>query len=438
MYILLAGLSHKTAAVELREIMALNGNSLQSAYRELTSYEAVHGAVILSTCNRTEIYVTARDVEEGFRALRDFYARRLSVEIDELNGILYQPNCNDAIHHLFRVASGLDSMVLGETEVLGQVKDAYIEAIENNASDGILNALFQKAIYVGKRVRTETGMDQHAVSISTVAVEMAKQVFGELSGRTVLVIGAGQMSELALKYLVASGVSSVVVSNRSYDRAACLAEQVKGEAIRLDELRERLPEADIIISCTAASHYVLRSEEISPYITLRDQPLLLIDIAVPRDIDPALGSMDGVHLYDIDDLKNVVDVNLDERRKAARLSEKIILDELDEFNAWLGTQYVIPVVKALKSRGEAIRDAEITRALNRLGKVSEREEKVIRSMASSIVNQLLHFPIVNLKEMALTNQGHLYAEVVKKLFQLEISSEESLHYADHQGRVQGQ
>ncbi|MGE5372593.1 MAG: glutamyl-tRNA reductase [Solirubrobacterales bacterium] len=438
MYILLAGLSHRTAPVEIRERMAITGTGLQAAYAALGKYPALHGTVILSTCNRTEIYATVRDVDEGAKALRAFVADRLNMAEEDLVSVLYQPNCYDAILHLFRVTSGLDSMVLGETEILGQVKDAYACSIEHRGADRILHSLFQKAIYVGKRARTETNMDQHAVSISTVAVEMARQVFGELEGRTVIVIGAGQMSELALKYLVANGVSGVVVSNRSYERAAGLAAQFNGQAIQLDRLSDHIAKADIIISCTAATHYVLRRDDLQPLLENRERPLLLIDIAVPRDIDPAVAEIPGVFLHDIDDLKNVVDANLEARKTAARQAESIITEELDEFNDWLATQYVIPVVKALKGRAEAIKEVEIARTLNKLGKVSAKEEQMIRSMASSIVNQLLHFPVVNLKEVAATNQGHLYAEVVKKLFQLEIAGEENGEYVEDTGRVQGQ
>ncbi|MGI6549011.1 MAG: glutamyl-tRNA reductase [Syntrophomonadales bacterium] len=429
-------MSHKTAPVELRERMALSGKALERFYRDITEETALEGAVVLSTCNRTEIYATARDLEQGERALRGFMADRLGMNDESLDPVLYVPNCYQAIEHLFRVASGLDSMVLGESQILGQVRDAYDEARELGASNGVLNTLFQKAITVGKRVRTETGLDRNAVSISYAAVEKAKQVFGNLGGRTVLVIGAGKMSELALSYLMANGVSTVVVSNRSYDRAVELADKVGGQAIRLDRLYEGLKNADIVISCTAAAHYVLHCEAIQPYVQNRKTDLLLIDIAVPRDIEPAIGELPGVYLYDIDDLQNVVESNLMGRQKAACQAEAIISEEIEEFNDWLATLTVVPVVKALKDKGEEIRQAEVRRALNRLGRVTPREEKIINSLASSIVNQLLHFPVVNLKEKAASNQGHLYAEVTKHLFKLKIESEEHAD-AQNKDRVQG-
>ncbi len=429
-------MSHKTAPVQLRERMALSGKALERFYQDISEETALEGTVVLSTCNRTEVYATARDLELGERALRGFIAKRLEMNDESLEPVLYVPNCYQAIEHLFRVASGLDSMVLGESQILGQVRDAYDEARELGFSNGVLNTLFQKAITVGKRVRTETGLDRNAVSISYAAVEKAKQVFGDLKGRTVLVIGAGKMSELALSYLMANGVSTVVVSNRSYHRAVELADKVGGRAIRLDRLYEGMHKADIVISCTAAAHYVLHRDAVEPCLRDRQTELLLIDIAVPRDIEPAIGELPGVYLYDIDDLQNVVESNLMGRQKAARQAEAIISEEIEEFNDWLATLSVVPVVKALKAKGEEIRQAEVRRALNRLGNVTPREEKIINSLASSIVNQLLHFPVVNLKEKAASNQGHLYAEVTKHLFQLEIEPEEHVD-AKNQNRVQG-
>ncbi|NLW45025.1 MAG: glutamyl-tRNA reductase [Syntrophomonadaceae bacterium] len=436
MYILLAGLSHKTAPVELREKIALSGKALERFYQDIEEEPALEGTVVLSTCNRVEVYTTTRDLEAGKKALRDLVAQRLEVDDEYLDQVLYMPSCYQAVEHLFRVASGLESMIVGETEILGQVRQAYDQARERGVSSGVLNTLFQKAISVGKRVRTETGVDRNAVSISYAAVEKAKQVFGSLKGRTVLVVGAGKMSGLALRYLMDNGVTTVVVSNRSYDRAIELAGRVGGKAVRLDRLYEELEKADIVISCTAASHYVIRRKDLEPCLARRSTDLLLIDIAVPRDIDPAIGGIPGVHLYDIDDLNNVVQSNLLARQRAARQAERIIAAETEEFNDWLATLSVVPVIKALKARGEEIRQAEVRRALNRLGNVSPREEKVINALASSIVNQLLHFPVVNLKEMAAGDRGHLYAEVTKKLFQLEVDAEEHVD-AQNQGRNQG-
>lgn len=434
MYILLAGVSHKTAPVELRERLALTGTALEQFYHDLAGKPPLEGVVILSTCNRTEVYASSRNVEAGSKALHNYLTNRLGLNEEQAMSTLYQPTCYGAVEHLFRVASGLESMVLGETQILGQVRDAYQDARERRVSDGVLNTLFQKAIYVGKRVRTDTGLDRHAVSISYAAVEKAKQAIGDLQGRSVLVIGAGLMSELTVKYLVANGVSTVIVSNRSYDRACQLAEQIGGEAIQFEQLPYRISEADIVISCTAAQHYVLRRDSLLPYLKDRVSPLVLIDIAVPRDIEPTLGEVPGIYLYDIDDLHNVIDANLLERQKAARRAETIIAEEIKEFEDWLATLYVIPVIRALKAKGAEICEAEIKRALNRLGNVSPREDRIIREMASSIISQMLHFPVINLKEVAVANHGHVYAEAIKNLFELPVDLEENDGYAQGENR----
>lgn len=421
MYILMAGLSYKTAPVEIREQFAINGSKLEKAYEYLAKNPTFEGIVILDTCNRTEVYTTSRDIEAGNAALKDFFLNFLGLDDEGFKKFTYQPSCYETIRHLFNVTSGLDSMILGETQIIGQVKDSIQEAIALNYSDGVLNTLFQRAIYVGKKVRTETGIDSHPISVSYAAVELARNIFGSLQDKTVMVVGAGEMSELTTKYLMQNGVSSVIVSNRSYEKAVEMANNFKGRAVKFDKLADELLKTDIVISCTAANHYVIRSENSWEILKKRNgKDIILIDIAVPRDIDPALQDIAGVNVYDIDDLQNVVDANYFARKKAAQDAKTIIDIELDKFNEWLGSLYVVPVISALKQQGEIIKQQELQRAINRLGQVTERERKVISSMATSIVNQLLHNPVVILKEMAATNQGHLYAQVLKDLFALEV------------------
>lgn len=427
MYVLVAGVNHRTAPVEIREKFSISGSALQDSYASLSSYKTIEGSIILQTCNRTEVYATTRNIEAGTKELEHFLRQFSGLGYHELKSYLYQPNCYDAINHLFRVSAGLDSMILGENQILGQVKEAYLEAIETGASDGVLNALFQKAIYVGKRVRTETELDKYPVSISAAAVELARRSLGDLKNKTVMVVGAGEMSELTARYLMKNGVQSVVVSNRSYDKALQLAESLHGQAIRLSELPDMLPRTDIVISCTSAAHYIINTKNCGDSISNRQgQPIIMIDIAVPRDIDPALRDIAGVYLYDIDDLQGVVDANYLERQRASRAAQKIIEEELDKFNQWLATLYVVPVISALKSQAEAIKTHELQKALNRMGALSEHQQKVLGSMANSIVNQLLHHPVVTLKEMAVSNEGHIYAEVLKQLFDLQVDYEETL------------
>lgn len=423
MYVLLAGLNHRTAPVEVREKLAFSGGMMEKAYQYLRQCAEIDGAVILATCNRSEIYATTRDIATGSKVLNQFLEHFSGLSYRELQPYLYQPSCYDAILHLFRVSSGLDSMILGEAQILAQVKDAYQTAIDQEASDGVLNALFQKAIYVGKKTRTDTGIDQHPISVSYAAVELARQHFASLEDKSILVVGAGEMSELTTRYLMLNGVKSVIVSNRSYDRAVLMAQNFNGQAVRFDQLPDQMLGADIVISCTAANHYVIRPDNCGGQLAARQgKEIIIIDIAVPRDVDPALGKTPGVHVFDIDDLHNVVDSNHLQRQRAALEAEKIIACELDKFNDWLAGLYVVPVITALKQRAEIIKESELKKAFNRLGKVSDHEQKVIVSMAHAIVNQLLHHPIIGLKEMAVSNQGHLYAEVTKKLFALQVDT----------------
>jgi len=419
--IVVVGLNHRTAPVEVREKMSFSDKSLKSALEKLKSYPLIEGCAILSTCNRTEIYAATMEMDEGLNSIWDFLAQWSGIYISEVKNFTYCHTLYDTIRHIFRVAAGLDSMLLGETQILGQVREAYQKAVAHKATNGVLNTLFQQAITVGKRVRCETGIDRNAVSISFVAVEMARRHLGSLENRMVLIIGAGKMSALTAKHLVANGVSGVIVSNRSFERAETLAAQFQGKAVKFDELYKYMQEADIVISCTAASHCVIKAGEIRKVMERRrGREIFLVDIAVPRDIETEAGNIGGVTLYDIDDLKNVIDHNLSERRTAAIKAEKIIEEELDEFMKWLGMQFVVPTIAALKQWGNAIKQKELKRALNRLGELSDHDKKVVFSLANAIVNQILHVPVAQLKSYALTTEGHLYTEILQNLFNLEV------------------
>ncbi|MDD3894636.1 MAG: glutamyl-tRNA reductase [Syntrophomonadaceae bacterium] len=439
MYVLLAGLNHRTAPVEVREKLAIAEPELNRAYQCLTAKGEIEGAVILTTCNRTEIYATTRSIEKGQKMLLEFLQEYAGFDDAWLSQYIYQSNCQEAILHLFRVVSGLDSMILGETEILGQVKDAYLYAMEAKVSDSVLNTLFQKAIYVGKKVRTETEIDKHSLSVGHAAVQLAENAFGSLKDKTVLVIGAGKMGEISARCLMANGVKTVIVSNRSFDKAVDMAQDLNGRAVRFDRLADELTAADIVISCTGASHYVVRTDRAREILKLRQgKPILMIDIAVPRDIDPALQEIAGVQILDIDDLQGVVDANYEQRLKASAAAEEIIKQELELFNEWLASLCVVPVITALKNHSEMITNNELKKAFNRLGEVSEQEEKIINSMAHAIVKQLLHSPIINLKQMATCSDGHFYAEMVKNLFALEVNIEETAEYENIKIGNQGQ
>lgn len=414
------GINHKTAPVEIRERLAFSDKSLQDAYAKLLDNPVVKGCIIISTCNRTEIYAHVTDMDSGMEIISELVQSKFGVEPALIKKYTYVYSQNKTTWHLFRVAAGLDSMLIGETQILGQVRDAYQLAQKYSATDKVINTLFKQAIAVGKRVRTETGIDRHAVSISYAAVELAKQIFGDLTDRSVLIVGAGKMSELTAKHLVANGVSGVIVSNRSYERAECLAHQFGGQAVKFNELNIHLESADIVISCTAASHYVVRTAEVQKVLLQKPgKKIMMIDIAVPRDIEPTVRELPGVALYDIDALQNVVDNNLMERKRAAILAEAIIDGEVNEFDRWNGSQYVIPTITAIKQRGEEIKQKELVRAFNRLNDLTDHDRKVIESLANSIVNQLLHTPITQLKTLALSNMGTVYNDALNKLFGLD-------------------
>lgn len=424
MYLVVVGLNHKTAPVEVREKLSFSEDKIPKHLDKITSHNIIRGCIILSTCNRTEVYAAVIDVDKGLTKIREHLAKCCNLELSKVMNYLYTYTLYDVITHLFRVASGLDSMVLGETQILGQVKTAYQAACEHGSTNRVLNTLFQQAIAVGKKVRTDTQIDRNAVSISYAAVELAKQLFGGLDGKSILVIGAGKMSELTAKHLVSNGVSDVLVANRSFDKAVALAEVFGGKAVNYGELFDHMAGIDIVISATAAPHCVIEKPDMEKVMSRRNgKKIFLIDIAVPRDIDPQVNEVEGVSLYDIDDLQNVIDHNLEHRKKEAVKAEKIIEAEINEFWKWLSTQFVTPTVAALKKRAEEIRQKEMTRAFNRLGNITEREKKVISSMANSIVNQLLHDPVLQLKKYALTQQGHLYTEILQNLFNLDVPNE---------------
>lgn len=424
MLIAVVGLNHRTAPVEVREKLSFSGDTLKGALQQLKSYPVIQGCAILSTCNRTEIYAATVEMDEGLNAIWDFLSLTSGTDISQIKNFTYCHTLYDTIRHIFRVAAGLDSMLLGETQILGQLRTAYLQAVEYGATNRVLNMLFQQAITIGKRVRTETGIDQNAVSTGYAAVELARTHLCSLDSRTVLLVGAGKISELTAKHLVANGITSVIVSNRSFERAESLAAQFDGKAVKFNEMYRYMEKADIVISCTAAAHFVVRAIEMYKVMERRQgRRLVMIDIAVPRDIEAGVGNIEGITLYDIDDLKNIVDQNLEQRKKAAVIAEDIIEEELDEFMRRLGMQFTVPTITALKQWGDKIKQKELKRALNRLGDLSEHDRKVVGSLANSIVNQILHVPVSKLKSYALTTEGHLYTEILQNLFDLDVEGQ---------------
>ncbi|KLU58789.1 glutamyl-tRNA reductase [Peptococcaceae bacterium CEB3] len=424
MFPIAVGLNHRTAPLEVREKVSFHHSQLPAALTDLLAYPGMQGVLILNTCNRLEIYAATTDVETGKKSILEFLARHAGLDEGQLHQYLYVHTLYDAVRHLYRVTSGLDSMVLGETQILGQVAKAYEVAVGAEVTNKVINVFVQNALTVGKRVRTETLIDQHPVSISYTAVEMAKQKMGSLADIPILLLGAGEMSALTAKHLTAAGASQVIVSNRSHGRALGLAESSGGRALPFDRLDEGLTEADVVITATSALNFILMPERMEKIMRERGgRPLLLIDIAVPRDIHPDVGKISAITLYDIDDLREVVDQHRQARELAALAAEKIIDEEMAAFAKWHNSLFVIPTIVALQERGQQIKEALLARTLDRMGALTPKQEKAIRSLANSIVNQLLHTPITNLKECANTRQGHLYTEILQNLFDLDVDEE---------------
>lgn len=424
MRLTLVGLSHKTAPVAIRERLAFPADRQAEALSMLTSSDAVSEAVILSTCNRTEVYAVTSAEAEGADAIVDLLCGYRGIDPREIVPYLYASEGETAVRHLFRVVSSLDSMVVGEAQILGQVKEAYELSFDSGATDRVFNRLFRQSFEVGKRVRTETAIGENAVSISYAAVELAKKVFDTLAGRTVLVLGAGKMSELTAKHLVSCGAARILVANRTQARAEELAEHFGGSAVPFDALYEYLATTDIVISSTGATNFVITKDRLELAMRARrGAPLFLIDIAVPRDIDPAVNDLDDAYLYDIDALNHVVEANLEERAREAARAEAIIAEEIAAFERWLDSMEVVPTIAAIHSKADRIRRAELEKALRRLGPLSEKDVATIEALTEAIVNKTLHGPTQRLRKVAAEKDGYSYLETARYLFGLDENPE---------------
>jgi glutamyl-tRNA reductase len=423
MKIAVVGLNHKTADVELREKLAFNGPKLEEGLRSIKDIPGIKEAAILSTCNRVEIYLTVEDLQQAFSSLKDFLVQFFDLRRDSLDKALYLHEEMMAVKHIFRVASSLDSMVLGEPQILGQLKDAFDFALEKKTTGALLNRLLKKSISVAKRVRTETRIASSAVSISFAAVELAKKIFTDLSGKSFMLLGAGEMAELAAKHMMNNGVQEIVVANRTYERGCELAHEFNGKAIRFEDFPERLINTDILICSTGAPVFVLLKEHMQKAMKARKQkPVFLIDISVPRNIDPAINDMDNVYLYNVDDLNDVVDTNKQERQKEAEKAEEIVEEEIETFKKWMSTLDSVPAVVALREKAEAIRKDELERFLNRFPELGEKERKAIEGLSSAIMNKLIHGPTIALKDDA--EDKDVMIAVIKRLYGLNGDDDE--------------
>jgi len=421
MELFVLGLSHKTAPIDVRERLAVPERELPKVLEALGEVSELAERMFFTTCNRAEVYGVAEGpLAKAVEATRASLERYRNLDSAALAGALYAYDGADATRHVFRVASSLDSMVVGEPQILGQVKTAYTVARSQQATGIILNNLLEQAFHVAKRVRTETGIATAAVSISSVAVELARKIFGDLEGRTVLILGAGEMAELALRHLVDDGVRSILVANRSHDRAVALAEQFHGRAVTFDTFHQEMLEADIVISSTSAPHLILKKEDVQAIILeRRHRPIFLIDIANPRDIDPGCNDVDNVYLYNIDDLQSVVSANLKARQREAERAEVIIEREVGVFQAWLRGLDVVPTIVSLRDRVEEIRAAELQKAMSRMGDLTPEQRETIASMTTAMINKILHQPMSELRRRAVHQDGHVYSAVLRRLFGLE-------------------
>ncbi len=417
MHIMVVGLNHKTAPVEIREQVSISDLELDDVLSTLRQTRTILESVALSTCNRTELYA----VVSSARAGEDFLVRLLQErcrDMDtDLRAHLYVKYGQAAVTHLMEVAAGLDSMVIGETQILGQVRNAFLAASDAGNTGALLNQLFRKAIHIGKRAQTETTIGQSAVSVSYAAVQLAKKILGDLKGKNVLVLGAGKMSRLTAQHLVSAGVQSLFIANRTYSRAQELAAEWNGTAVSWEEVEETLAVSDIVISSTGSKQYVLTKGMVDTALKRRHRkPCVLIDIAVPRDIDPEVGMIRNVYLYDIDDLENVVAANLAERERQAEVVGKMIQTALREYSEWLSEQEVVPLIAAIRAKGVEIQASVMESLKRKLPNLTDHELELIHKHTMSIVNQLLRNPIQNMKELAIANGGAQHVRIFAELF----------------------
>jgi len=413
----LIGVNHKSAPVEVRERLAIPESHLPDALKRFTQHPGVDEGMILSTCNRVELLARTRN---GGADLRAFLGEYFQMDRAIIDPHLYEYKEKDAVRHLFRVTSSLDSMVVGEAQILGQVKEAYATARAIGSVNSQLDQLLTRAFAVAKRVRTETAVGSSAVSVASVAVELAKKIFGSLNGKHVYLVGAGKMTELAARHLLAHGAASIFVANRTYDRAIRLAQKFNGQAIEFSRLYETCDRADIVITSTGAPHAIFRREHAEQFLSRRkNRPMFFIDIAVPRDVDPEVNKVDGIFVYDIDDLQQAVASHVADRKKEAEKADDIIDSEVERFQARLQTLDVVPTIVSLQDHLETIRQAEIDRVRGRLGQLSPEQELAVETLTRGIVNKIMHTPVTTLKSAAREAEATTVVDVVRRLFNLQ-------------------
>ncbi|WP_080844566.1 glutamyl-tRNA reductase [Cytobacillus gottheilii] len=420
MHILVVGLNYRTAPVEIRERLTFNPAQLGDAMQNLQKKKSILENVIISTCNRTEIYAVVDQIHTGRYYIKEFLSEWFQIEQSEFSPFLFIYEQEGAMEHLFKVACGLNSMVLGETQILGQVRTSFLQAQDEKTTGTIFNQLFKQAVTLGKRAHSETDIGANAVSVSYAAVELAKKIFGSLENKHVLILGAGKMGELAIQNLYSNGAKKVTVINRTFEKAQNLASRYEGQAKSLQELQCALVEADILISSTGAKGFVITKDLMETVERMRKgQPLFMVDIAVPRDLDPSLSELDSVFLYDIDDLEGIVQANLAEREKAAEKIQLMIEAEIVDFKQWLNMLGVVPVISALREKALTIQAETMMSIDRKMPHLSDRDRKVLNKHTKSIINQLLKDPILQAKELAGRKDAEEALDLFVKIFNIE-------------------
>lgn len=420
MHTLVVGVNYRSAPVEIREKLSFIESELPQAMQALKEQKSILENVIVSTCNRTEIYAVVDQLHTGRYYVKQFLADYFGLSQEVFSQYLFVHEQEEAVEHLFRVTAGIDSMVLGETQILGQVRNSFLAGQENGTTGTVFNQLFKQAVTLAKRAHSETAIGENAVSVSYAAVELGKKIFGTLKNKRVVILGAGKMGELAIKNLQGSGADNVTVINRTFEKAEALAEKFNGRAVPMNQLQCALLEADILISSTGATDYVIDYELMQFVEKLRKgKPLFMVDIAVPRDVDPRISELSNVFLYDIDDMQGIVEANLAERERAAGEIMTMVNHEAQQFNDWLTTLGVVPVISALRQKALTIQAETMASIENKMPDLTDREKKILNKHTKSIINQLLKEPILQAKEMAGAPKSREQLELFQQIFGIE-------------------
>jgi glutamyl-tRNA reductase len=414
------GMNHETAPVELRELMAVGEHTIDEVMGTIRTIKDIKESIVLSTCNRVEILFTTDNEKEATESIIDFLCRYSQISREKLLQLLYIYNDQEAIRHIFRVGASLDSLIIGEPQILGQVKEAYRIAVNHKSSSVILNKLMHRTFSLAKKIRTETEISGSAVSISFAAVELGKKIFGDLEGKKVLLIGAGEMAELAATYLVHNRVDKIKVANRTFRRAVEVADQFHGETISFEEIGNQLLHIDIVITSTASPVPIIFSDQVKKAMKGRkNRPLFFIDIAVPRNVEPRVNEIENAFVYTIDDLKGIIEFNLTKRKDEAVKAERMVDEEVIKFSEWLKTLDVVPTIVALKEKSKKIRQIELKKTLSSLGNLTPKQRKSVENLALSITKKVLNDPIVFLKSKENRSSRNLYLDIARRLFNLD-------------------